>query len=70
MCIFSELTLVSYHLVFCQKKQENLCVFAPLREAIWVAGIARVRGLSLINSWQHDFEGFPKSLRLCVRPFY
>jgi hypothetical protein len=35
-------SLVPYHLVFCQKKQENLCVFAPLREAIWVAGIARV----------------------------
>ena len=35
--------LVPYHLVFCHKKQENLCVFVSLCEAIWVAGIARVR---------------------------
>ena len=34
--------LVPYHLVFCHKKQENLCVFVSLCEAIWVAGIARV----------------------------
>ena len=34
--------LVPYHLVFCHKKQENLCVFVFLCEAIWVAGIARV----------------------------
>ena len=28
--------LVPYHLVFCHKKQENLCVFASLCEAFWL----------------------------------
>ena len=45
--VFFDNLLVPYYLVFCHKKQENLCVFAPLREAIWVAGIARVRQMSL-----------------------
>jgi len=37
------ISLVPYYQVFCHKKQENLCVFAPLRETIWIAGIARFR---------------------------